>query len=94
MNGPRTGLEIDERQCFHCNGSVEDHEIHVLMTCPLYKHFRDVLFEKASNANDTFNSLDSDHKFVYLLSDNNIVKTTARICHEILQYRRNLLYKN
>ena len=90
--GRYQSLPVNERTCFHCDDIVED-ETHVLMCCPLYEHLRHDLIIKAESINQDFSNYSITEKFKYLLSNENIVKYSAKTCHNILIERRNYLYK-
>ena len=80
-----------ERTCFNCVNDVED-EFHVLMRCALYDDLRDDLFVRANAVNVSFNDLNDNDKFVYLLNDCNIVNFSASILHRML-IRRRILFQ-
>ena len=82
---------MEQRTCFYCNTLVED-EIHVLIHCKLYETERDLLFKKAISLKDDFISMNDTDKFIYLLSNAEVVKYSAKACHEILSKRRSTLY--
>ena len=90
--GRYQSLPVHERTCFHCNTEVED-ELHVLLFCPLYDDTRQELFNHAYMCNSDFLSYSTSEKFNFLLSDERIVKFSAKACNTILLERRNHLYK-
>ena len=63
------------------------------MCCPLYDNLRNDLFTKVLNINADFSNYSMSEKFNYLLSHENIVKYSAKTCHNILTERRYHLYK-
>ena len=71
---------------------VED-ETHVLLQCPLYNTLRNEIVLKATSINNDFSSFSVPDKISFLLSDENMVKYSAKTCHEILRLRRNYMYK-
>jgi hypothetical protein len=89
--GRYEALPINERICFNCSNSIED-ELHVLVKCPLYSQIREALYIDICKTNDRFLMYSDSEKFIYLLSNENIVKYSAKACFDILCVRRNLLY--
>ena len=90
--GRYTNLHLEERVCFNCHTEIED-EMHVLINCPLYTCEREELFLIASYINPCFNLFSDVEKLNFLLSDADISKRCAKACHEILEKRRDILYK-
>ena len=82
----------NERFCFNCINQVED-EYHVLMSCNLYEDIREKLFTKIFEINPDFPEYSDDNKFCYILSNDEIVKYSAKACHDILVTRQNTLYR-
>ena len=89
--GRYEGLPIEDRICPFCNDdvSVED-EKHVLLYCPLYEDLRQVLFYKANEICDEFYTFTDEQKLIFIL---NLVRTSAKTCHQILEKRSFYLYK-
>ena len=85
-------LPVERRICKICNSGVED-EFHVLMSCQLYEDIRDELFMLISNDYPAFNGFSNAEKFVFIMSDCNITKYSAKACTFILQRRRNFIGK-
>ena len=90
--GRYQSLPVHERTCFHCNTEVED-ELHVLIYCPLYNDIRKELLNHAYLCNSDFLSYSTSDKFNFLLSDERIVKFSAKACNTIFIQRRNHLFK-
>ena len=94
--GRYEGIPNENRLCFNdiCknNSKVED-EKHVILHCPVYSHLREDIFTRALSFCDNFNSLTDDDKFVFLFTNENLFYYSAKICHEILITRKNILYK-
>jgi hypothetical protein len=86
-------LSEELRVCPFCKDCVEN-EFHVIMNCDRYNDIRNVIFSKASEVDTLFNSKDDDAKFVFIFSNEKLVRTLAKSCHLILQKRRCLLYSN
>lgn len=85
-------LAVNQRTCFNCRKLVES-EKHVLLSCPLYDDLQQEMFCAISEFNPNFNMLNVDEKIVYMFSSNNVIKTVAKTCKDILDRRRRFLYK-
>lgn len=81
-----TRLPANLRICQICNNGIED-EKHVILDCPLNTDLRNELFVAANICNNNFNSLSDDDKFIFLMSDHNIVLIVARTLQNILKRR-------
>ena len=77
-----------------CYEAVESEE-HVLMDCPLYQDLREVLFSKITKYIPDFLSKINQEKLICIFSSDTIpvIRISARICNDILNTRRSLLYK-
>ena len=82
------------RVCFNCNDAVESEE-HVLMDCPLYQDLREILFSKITKYIPDFLSMTNQEKLICIFSSYIIpvIRISAKICNDILNTRRSLLYK-
>lgn len=89
--GRYQSMPINERTCFNCVDQIED-EIHVLINCPLYNNTRSELFSKVVDLNANFSKYTVSEKFDFLLSNEKVVKYSAKACHDILLERRHYLY--
>jgi hypothetical protein len=85
------GLPIENRTCFNCIDKVED-EVHVLLHCPVYDHIRHTMLHEAQVISDNFIVLNMEEQFNCLLSNTCMTKCVAKICHDILSFRRKVLY--
>jgi len=85
------GLPVDRRLCPFCY-TVED-ERHVLLKCNLYNDIRNALFIKANNVVPNFITLDDTEKMKIIFTEPNMIRMSAKSCHEILQRRRFFLCK-
>lgn len=87
-------LEEDRRVCFNCENDVESEE-HVLMDCPVYSNLRGTLFSKIAQHIPEFVAKSKHEQFLCILSCDvtPVIRISAKICHDILTLRRNLLYK-
>ena len=77
--------------CPICKQGVET-EIHVLTQCHLYQPLRQVLFDKAKEIDANFDSMSDENKFIFLLSNDDIVRLTAKTLFLILKTRTDTLY--
>ncbi len=82
----------EERICPLCSRAVES-EKHVILDCTAHDDIRTLMYEKAVTENDNFNLMNADEKLNFILSANGTSRYTAKACHDILQRRRNLLYR-
>ena len=85
-------LTLVQRVCFNCSCKVED-EFHVLTECPLYDDLRQILYQKAAVCLHVFYNPSECDKMCFILSNIAIAKATTKACHEVLNRRRNRLYK-
>ena len=90
----RGRLPVEERICLLCNCNEIESEIHVITRCPLYDDLRRELYTAAEDVNGLFNELLDADKVLFLLSNDNIVKKTARILHCILLRRQLNFYRS
>ena len=78
------------RLCPFC--SVVENEMHAILKCHVYEDLRDTLFKNATEVLDQFDSLSDEDKFVFLFSNNELVRLCAKTCL-ILQRRPFLICK-
>ena len=90
--GRYENLVVNQRTCFNCRESVES-EKPILLHCPLYEDLQYEMFYEASQVNPQFDLLNDDEKIVYLFSSTNIIKIVAKTCKDILDRRRDFLYR-
>lgn len=83
-------LALENRLCSLCN--VVESECHVICVCPAYQDLRNILFNKAKSVIQNFDNLNSEHKMCAVLSNNAIVKVSAKILCDILIRKRSLTY--
>ena len=86
-------LAKEHRVCPFCRNCVEN-EFHVIMYCDKYNDIRNDIFTKASEVDTLFNSKNDTDKFVFIFSNELLIRTIAKSCHIILNRRRGLLYNN
>lgn len=82
------------RLCLICKLSFE-HEIHLLFKCVAYHDLRQMLISKSMEIDNNFVNLNNQEKLihVFVLSNKDIVRETAKTRCAILKERNNLLYK-
>ena len=71
------------------SGAVEN-ELHFLLFCSKYEHFRQVLFNHIPNIN-SFLAWDCNTKFKFLVNDASMVKQTAIYIVDAFDYRSTLI---
>ena len=86
----RPRLEPEDRVCLICRSGEVENELHFLLFCNEYKHFRQVLFGHISDY-DEFCSWDSNSKLRYLVNDASMVKQTAIYIVNAFDHRSTLL---
>lgn len=86
-------LNYYERTCFYCIDKVENEE-HVLLECPQYASLRESLFVKLSAEFPNIRSFSNVEKMSAIFSCQNFqsIRCCAKICHDILRMRQNILY--
>jgi len=90
--GRYENLAIEDRTCFHCTELIEDVE-HVITQCPLYSEIRAELFANINSVISGFHLLCSTEKLCHILSNNDVLKFSAKACNDILLKRRSILYR-
>ena len=89
--GRYQSMPLEQRTCFHCSDQIEN-ECHVLLYCPLYTEERSRLLLKAIDIEASFNTMAEVNRLSFLFTNENIVRYTAKACHEMLMQRGNILY--
>ena len=79
-----------ERRCPFCPDYVED-EIHFLLNCPTFSVHRKSLLSLAISTIADFNSLSELEKFQILMTEENIVKTSAKYIRTAFEVREFLI---
>ena len=90
--GRYEGLIESERSCFNCDGVIENNE-NVLLECPLYKDIRLTLFQTTYDPLNRDLSNEEKLRVIFSSTSFNVIRLVARICHEILMRRQDVLYK-
>lgn len=88
--GRYEGLREMDRLCIHCN--VIENEEHVLVTCPFYEDLRHDLFLACENESDVFQTFSSCDKLCFLLSNDAVIRKSAKTCYDILHRYRSFKY--
>jgi hypothetical protein len=70
--GRHQNIPLNERICKLCKLEIED-EIHFLQQCPILNSFRTEAMQQISDIWKHFASLDNKSKFIWLLSNKNII---------------------
>ncbi|MES9883757.1 MAG: hypothetical protein ABW185_23135, partial [Sedimenticola sp.] len=89
-------IPLELRVCLHCSYYAGVHiiesEMHVLMSCPLYEDLREELFAHARVNVPNFDSFNQQDQFCIFFKNEDIIKYSAKTCHNILSRRRRFLY--
>ena len=70
--GRHQNIPLNERICKLCKLEIED-EIDLLLQCPILNSFRTEAMQQISDICKNFASLDNKSKFIWLLSNENII---------------------
>ena len=84
--GRYEGLPVKDRKRPFCPVHVES-EMHVLLKCEQYTYLRENLFHKAIPVRPDFNVLSDNEKFIFLFSNQNMIRACSKACWLILQRR-------
>ncbi|MEW8546453.1 MAG: reverse transcriptase family protein, partial [Candidatus Thiodiazotropha sp.] len=87
-------LALEDRRCFNCVNHIENEE-HVLLYCPIYEDLRKAYFTKILEQHTDFEQKTFTEKLSFILgeSDDNTLRQSAKFCSDILNRRRNVIYK-
>ncbi len=88
------GLSEEERICPVFNTNTFESQYHAIMSCQLYYGFREVHLTCAMSCNDDFYHMSNNDKYVFMMSDNNLIAKTAGASQSILYRRLFLIYTN
>lgn len=86
-------LPEQQRLCPFCVDSIEN-EMHVYMRCPMYHDIRLEVFDRALQIDTLFHSKTEVEQFTFLFSCEQVTRSVAKSCYNILQRRRHLLIDN
>jgi len=90
--GRYENIPFDSRICPVCTSGVET-ETHVLLTCNLYDDIRSTLFAKATLIDEHFIDFSMQDKVNFILSNNDMIRCSAKACFDILKRRNFYLCK-
>lgn len=86
-------LPVEQRLCCQCSGHIED-ELHVITECPLYLDLRDNLYENARAIQENFSTFNRLERLCFIMSNDDLVKISAKTCSDILSRRRNFIFNS
>ncbi len=86
-------LALNDRKCILCQADSIESEEHVILKCDAYADIRDDLFPRIRTIYPHFNNLSDSNKLSFILSSHLTTAQSALTCHNILQQRRNLMYR-
>ena len=89
--GRHNRIEKDLRFCPFCPNKIED-EAHFLLSCKKFSNQREIYFNKINNASGHFKFLDNTEKFIFLLTNDKIIRYTAQYLLENLELRESLMH--
>lgn len=89
--GRYENIAFEDRKCNYCD-NIET-ETHVLFECQLYEDIRQDLFSKANNIDSNFSNLSKNNKLIFLFSNKDMIRASAKTCFNILQKRSFYLCK-
>ena len=80
-------IPVSSRTCKQCDHNLVENELHVLVECPKYTHFRNTLYSKIDNKN--FYQLSNISKFNWLMSmeDLHVIRELAIYLNNYFQLR-------
>lgn len=84
--GRYENLSLENRICPFCDNCIET-EAHVILECMLYQDLRQILFKKATEMNFYFAALSPNDKLIFIFSNAEIMRLSAKTCFNILQRR-------
>lgn len=83
--GRYENLRLDDRKCPFCNVIEDEH--HVLLECAIYNDLRTLLLQKAILADHNFCNMTKRDQFLFLFSNQSVIRLCAKTCFNILQRR-------
>ncbi len=87
-------LPVEQCLCPMSDSKAIESEIHVLTKCNLYIYLRTDLFHRASSVNNDFNNFTYTQKFIFLMTNAEVITQTAKTCLAILCKKHSFLYSN
>lgn len=85
-------IPFDQRICDFCDLHEPEDEVHALIRCPFNRSIRTELFKVANEVSNDFSGYNDIEKFLFLISDYDVMKDTARSCYNVLLNRRDFIY--
>ena len=88
--GRHTNTDSKKRICRNCDSNSIEDEKHALMICSKHDKDRNSVFSNICEMNKNFASLDTDSKFIWLLSneDKQVITNLAKLVNSILNLPR------
>ncbi len=86
-------LALNDRKCILRQADSIGSEEHVILKCDAYADIRDDLFAHIRTIYPHFNNLSPNNKLSFILSRYLTTAQSALTCHNILQKKRNLMYR-
>lgn len=86
---PKTPM--NERICKFCQSHSVENEMHFLLECDLYTDLRQLLFEKASDLNADFMTLNLNEKLAFLMQNKDIQFQVGSIVTKMFKRRKMFL---
>ena len=88
--GRHTNVDAIDRICKNCDANEIEDEKHALMRCSKHEQQRNSIFKSITELNKNFKSLDTESKFVWLLSneDKQVILLVAKLINNILNLPR------
>ena len=90
--GRYSKVDVKDRLCTFCERNEVEDECHTLLRCDLYADIQNDLFYQCRNIID-FDNLTDFEKVNFILTDDDIVRYSARVCRNILNRRKYFLCK-
>ena len=90
--GSHQDLQENQRLCPFCDNKVEN-EHHFVIECSTFDEIREALFLEMAEIDNTFNDLDDNDKFIFLLSKPEAGKKASEYINKTLELRNFLAEK-
>lgn len=81
-------IPLNERTCIYCTDNCVEDEKHFLLGCDFYADLRYDLMKKSGDICDSFNDLDLQEKFIFLMSNDAIQPFLAKTLYQMFYRRR------
>ena len=83
---------INDRLCILCNNGEIENEEHCIIRCNIYNDIRQQLYSEACTVDDNFINYNDEEKFIFLMSNYQMVDKISKACLDILKRRANEIY--